>query len=110
MFLREIGRYPNHYSRIVITTKTWITDKDAGSVKFKDCDCDGMEFECDDIRKYDYIWNILASFIKWDVDSLTEDDEEICFFFHDDSEISKEKFVCVGCYKAEWEAENARCK
>ena len=57
-----------------------------------------------------YIWNILASFIKWDVDSLSEDDENIWFYFKDCSEIGKEKFVCVNCHKAEWEAEDARCK
>lgn len=105
MFLREIGRYPYHYKKIVIRTQT--IDKDTGRVK--NCDGDDMEFECSDIRKYNYIWNILASFIKWDVAFLNdEDDEEICFSFQDNDEISKGKLVCVICYKAQWEArENA---
>lgn len=101
MFLREIGRHPNHYKKIVI--KTYMIDKDTGRIK--NCDCDGLEFGCDDVRKYDYFWNILASFIKWDVVFLDENDEEIRFSFQDDNEISKDKFVCVGCYKAEWEME-----
>lgn len=67
-----------------------------------------MKFESVEISKYDYVWNILASFIKWDVAFLTEDDEEIWFSFRDDNEIGKEKFVCVSCYKAKWEAEEAK--
>lgn len=99
-FLREIGRYPNHYKKIVI--KTYIIDKDTRCIK--NCDCDGVEFECDDIRKYDYIWGILASFIKWDVALVNESDTEIWFSFRDDNEISKGKFVYLRCFKAEWEA------
>ena len=67
-----------------------------------------MEFESSEICKHDYVWNILALFIKWDVVSLKEDDEEIWFCFRDDSEIGKEKFACVGCYKSEWEVEEAK--
>lgn len=107
MFLREIGGHPNHYKKIVIRTCT--IDKDTRHIK--DCDGDGMEFEYDDIRKHDYIWNILASFIKWDVALLNESDTEIWFSFRDDNEISKGKFVYLRCFKAEWEArEDARCK
>lgn len=100
-FLREIGRYPYHYKKIVI--KTFIIDKDTRSIK--NCDCDGMEFECNDIRKYDYIWGILASLIKWDVAFLNESDTEIWFSFRDDSKISKRKSVYLRCFKAKWEAE-----
>lgn len=104
MFLREIGRYPDHYKKIVIRTRT--IDKDTDCIK--KYDSDGIKFEGVEISKYDYVWNILASFIKWDVDFLTEDDEEIWFFFHNDSEIGKEKFVYMSCYKSEWEAEEAK--
>lgn len=104
IFLREIGRYPSHYKKIVI--KTCTIDKDTRHIK--DCDCDGVEFECGDIGKYDYVWNIMASFIKWDVALLNESDTEIWFFFRDDNEISKGKFVYLRCFKAEWEKEEAK--
>lgn len=102
LFLREIGRYPFQYKKIVI--QNYIIDEDTGRIK----NGDGMKFESGEIMKYDYVWNILALFIKWDVVFLDEDDEEIWFSFRDDSEIGKEKFACVGCYKSEWEAEEAK--
>lgn len=102
MFLREIGRYPYQYMKIVIRIST--IDKDTGSIK----NCDNMEFECNEIMKHYYVWNILALFIKWDVVLLDENDEKIWFYFHDDSKIGKEKFACVGCYKAEWKVEEAK--
>lgn len=98
-FLREIGRYPYHYKKIVI--KTYIIDKDTRCIK--NCDCDGVEFECGDIRKYDYIWGILALFIKWYVALLYESDTEIWFSFRDDNEIGKSKFAYLRCFKAEWD-------
>lgn len=105
MFLREISRYPRHYKKIVVQNYI-IDDKDTFNIKsFFDWH---MEFEFSKICKHDYVWNILALFIKWDVVSLKEDDEEIWFCFSDDSKIGKEKFACVGCYKAEWEAEEAK--
>lgn len=105
MFLREISRYPRHYKKIVVQNYI-IDDKDTFNIKT--FSGENMEFECSEICKYDYVWNFLALFIKLDVVSLKEDDEEIWFCFHDDRKIGKEKFVCVGCYKAEWEAEEAK--
>lgn len=102
IFLREIGRYPRHYKKIVIQNYT--IDEDTGHIK----NGDSMKFESDEIMEHDYIWNILASFIKWDVAFLDENDEKIWFSFRDDSEIGNEKFACVGCYKSEWEAEEAK--
>ena len=103
LFLREISRYPRHYKKIVI--QNYIIEEDTGRIK----NGDGMKFESGEIMKYDYVWNILALFIKWDIVFLDdEDDEEIWFSFRDDSEIGKEKFACVGCYKAEWEEEEAK--
>lgn len=103
-FLRETGIYPIHYKKIVI--KTYIINKDTRCIE--NCDCDGVEFECDDIRKHDYIWGILASLIKWDVALLNESDTEIWFSFRDDSDLSKGKFVYLRCFKAKWEMEEAK--
>lgn len=105
IFLREIARYPRHYKKIVVQNYI-IDDKDTFNIK--NFFGGNMKFECSEICNHDYVWNILASFIKWDVVFLKEDDEEIWFCFYDDSKIGKKKFTCVGCYKAKWEVEEAK--
>lgn len=105
IFLEEIARYPRHYKKIVVQNYI-IDDKDTFNIK--NFFGGNMKFECSEICNHDYVWNILASFIKWDVVFLKEDDEEIWFCFYDDSKIGKKKFTCVGCYKAKWEVEKAK--
>ena len=103
MFLKELYKYPNQYRKIVINSD--LKDSETGNLKRKR---EHVEYEDADIRKHlDYVWSIVASLMKCDVCNY-EDDEEIWFFFHNDSEIGKEKFVYMSCYKSEWESEEAK--
>jgi hypothetical protein len=104
MFLKELYKYPNHYKRIVIDSD--LEDSETGNLK-REAEC--VEYEDTDIRKHlDYVWGIVASLMKCDVCGYDENDKELWFSFYDDSRLGEREIICMSCYKAKWEAEEAK--
>ena len=104
MFLKELYKFPNHYKKIVINSD--LEDSETGNLK-REAEC--VEYEDTDIRKQlDYVWGIVASLMKCDVCSYAENDKELWFCFCDDSRLGEREIICMSCYKAEWEAEEAK--
>lgn len=103
MFLKDLYKYPNHYEKIVIISQ--LEDSETGDFK----KCKRVVYEDTDIRKHlDYVWGIVASLMKCDVCSYAENDEELWFCFCDESRLGEREIICMSCYKAEWEMEEAK--
>lgn len=103
MFLKDLYKYPIHYEKIVIISQ--LEDSETGDFK----KCKRVAYEDTDIRKHlDYVWGIVASLMKCDVCRYEESDEELWFFFYDDSRLGEVENICMRCYKAEWEMEKAK--
>ena len=46
--------------------------------------------------------------MKCDVCGYDENDKELWFSFYDYSRLGEREIICMSCYKAEWEAEEAK--
>lgn len=104
MFLKDLYKSPNHYKKIVINSS--LEDSETGDLTM----CGRVEYKDMDIRKHlDYVWGIVASHFISDVCSYEENDEELWFFFfHDDSRLGEVENICMRCYKAGQEVEEAK--
>lgn len=103
MFLKELYKHPDYYKKIAINSD--LEDSETGNLKRE---CHRVEYKDTDIRKHiDYVWGIVASLMKCDVCSYEEKKDELWFCFYDDSRLGEAEIICMSCYKAEWEKEDA---